>query len=102
MKNKDFAVFIITHGRVNEQKTLQALLDCNYTGKIYLVIDNLDSQMLDYIEKYKDMVIVFDKEKIYQETDTMDNFHSVANAVYARNFIQKYVNPRGFKILRCF
>lgn len=102
MKNKDFVVFIITHERVDEQKTLEALLERNYTGRYYLVIDSLDKQLDDYIRTYNDKVIVFDKEEIYKRTDTMDNFHNLSSAVYVRNFIQETANKTGIKYYAIF
>ena len=36
----DFAVFILTHGRARQQKTLATLKKCGYTGKLFLVIDD--------------------------------------------------------------
>lgn len=38
----DFGVFIITHGRANEQITLKTLKKCGYSGKVFLVIDDED------------------------------------------------------------
>ena len=102
MKNKDFVIFIITHERANEQKTLKALLERNYKGKIYLVVDNLDKQMMDYVEKYKGQVIVFDKEQMHKITNTMDNFHNLSSAVYARNFVQEYAKKYNIEYYAIF
>ena len=41
MRN-DFAIFITTHERPNDQRTLDWFLKSGYTGKYYLVIDNMD------------------------------------------------------------
>ena len=38
----DFAVFILSHGRADNIKTLKMLEDGNYTGDWYIVIDNED------------------------------------------------------------
>lgn len=40
----DFAVFILSHGRAGNIKTLKALENGNYSGKWYIVIDNEDDQ----------------------------------------------------------
>ena len=37
MENKDFAVFILTHGRPDNVITFNTLKKANYTGKIYLL-----------------------------------------------------------------
>jgi len=86
MKNKNFAVFILTHERSDNVITYQTLLDSNYTGKIYFIIDNEDSQ----IEKYKsnfgaENVIVFDKKAIAQRLDEGNNFNDRRAILYARN-----------------
>ena len=39
----DFAVLIPTHGRP-EVKTVETLRKFNYTGKIYLILDNEDDK----------------------------------------------------------
>ena len=60
MKNK-FAVFILSHGRADNLKTLGTLRRQGYTGKIYVILDNEDDQIDEY-KKIKDIeVIVFDK-----------------------------------------
>lgn len=47
MKHKSFAVFILSHGRANNIITIQALKKSNYTGKIYIIIDDEDEQEQD-------------------------------------------------------
>lgn len=83
---KDFAVFILSHGRANNVITIKTLRDIGYTGDIYIIIDNEDKQKEDY-EKLKDVkkVIVFNKEKEMERTDTADNFKDHRLVVYARN-----------------
>ena len=84
MKHKNFAVFILSHGRSKNVKTLETLDKCHYTGKTYIICDNED----DEIEEYKKLgkeVIVFDKEKAMEYTDTEDNFKDHRLVVYARN-----------------
>ena len=44
----NFAVFILTHGRADNVKTHDSLKRCGYTGKIYILIDNI------YIEETVD------------------------------------------------
>lgn len=100
MKN-NFAVFILTHGRANNVKTLKALEDSNYTGKTYLICDDEDEQIEDY-KKLDKEVIVFNKEKVMKETDTIDNFKKHNAVVYARNEtfnIAKSLNITHFLVL---
>ena len=74
MSNR-FAVFILTHGRANRLYTLKALKKGGYTGRIYLLIDNEDSQADEYIHKYgRENVIIFDKAAVIKKTDIIDNF----------------------------
>lgn len=82
----DFAVFILTHGRADNIETLKALKRGGYTGKWYCVIDDEDEQQKQYIEKYgKDKIIIFDKQKAYENADTMDTFNDHRAILYARN-----------------
>ena len=41
MKTKNFAVFILSHGRANNVITIKTLRDVGYTGKIYIIINIL-------------------------------------------------------------
>lgn len=82
----NFAVFILTHGRPDNVITYNTLKDLNYSGKIYLVIDNEDDKAEEYYKKFgKDNVIMFDKLKISKEFDTIDNSEERRTVVYARN-----------------
>lgn len=85
MDNKDFAVFILTHGRPDNVLTLKTLAKCGYTGKIFIIIDDEDETADRYIENFGDKVVVFSKEKIAQTFDQADNFKDRRSIVYARN-----------------
>ena len=61
--NKEFAVFIMVHGRPDKMWTYHTLRKAGYTGKIYLVADDLDKTVDQYKEKYGDELIVFDKNE---------------------------------------
>jgi hypothetical protein len=81
----DFAVFILTHGRADNVKTLKALSKGNYTGRIYLVIDNEDSMADEYYQRYGGKVIQFDKLAVAKTFDTGDNFPERRTVIFARN-----------------
>jgi hypothetical protein len=83
--DKDFAAFILTNGRPNKVKTYSTLRRSGYTGKIYLIVDDLDKKKDEYIEKYGDEVIVFDKKAIAKTFDQGDNFNDMRAIIYARN-----------------
>lgn len=82
----NFAVFILSHGRADNVLTINTLRKIGYTGKIYIIIDNEDNQVEKY-KKLKDVedVIIFDKEKEMEFTDTADNYKDHRLVVYARN-----------------
>ena len=81
----DFAVFILTNGRPDNVKTYTTLRRSGYTGKIYLLVDDLDKTKDDYIKKFGNEVVVFDKKAIAEKFDTADNFDDMRAIVYARN-----------------
>jgi len=85
MKNKDFAVFILTHGRPNKVKTYDLLIRSNYTGKIYIIIDDEDETADQYYNLFGNKVIMFNKESIAKTFDECDNFNDRRAIVYARN-----------------
>lgn len=101
MKNKKFAVFILSHGRADNVKTIKTLKDGNYTGEIIIICDDEDVE----IEKYKllgEKVIVFNKAKEIENTDTEDNFKDHRLVIYARNVchkIAKQLNLEYFLVL---
>lgn len=97
MENKDFAVFILTHGRAKTISTYRALRDGGYTGEVYVVIDNEDDQEDLYRQKFGDMVIQFDKRDYLAKTDLGDLDDDRRIGVFARNFIQDEAKRLGYK-----
>lgn len=71
MKNKSFAIFILTHGRPHNIATLQALQKANCRAKIYIIIDNEDEQADEYFKTYGESVVQFDKTE-YSKRDYID------------------------------
>lgn len=96
MRN-DFAVFILTHGRPDNIKTLTSLNKGNYTGKYYIVIDNEDDTAPEYIRRYGDKVIQFDKLAVSKTFDTCDTFQDRRTIVYARNVCFDIAKQLGLK-----
>lgn len=95
---EEFAVFILSHGRAKEMTTVNMLKRYKYTGKYFIVLDNEDEQIKDYIRRYgKNNIIVFDKKKIEQSMDTGDNGGSLKCGVFARNFIIDEADKMGYK-----
>jgi len=61
IKKRNFAVFILTNGRPDRVYTYKTLKKYGYTGRIFLIIDDLDKTGSEYREKYGEQVVVFDK-----------------------------------------
>ena len=95
--NKDFAAFILTHGRPNNVITYKKLKSAGYTGKIYIVIDNEDKTKKDYYKKFGDKVIMFDKKDVAKTFDEADNFNDRRSIVYARNVCFSIAKDLGLK-----
>ena len=95
MKHKDFAVFILSHGRPHNQITLRTLKKLHYSGKLYIIIDNEDNTADEYFKLYGSEVIQFDKSKV--KVDVMDNFVGRGIVLYARNKAFDIANDLGLK-----
>jgi len=85
MKSDSFAVFILTNGRPHNQKTLRTLQRQGYTGKVYLIVDDLDTTLPEYRAAYGDQVIVFDKRAEASRCDPCTNREELRSILYARN-----------------
>lgn len=95
----NFCIFILTYSRANNVITYKTLLDNNYKGLIYLIIDNTDPEKELYIKKYNDKVICFDKIKQSKLTDNCNNFNVLQTITFARNAcfdIAKKLNIKYF------
>ena len=96
MENKDFAVFILTHGRPNNVKTLATLKKCGYTGKIYFIVDNEDKTISEYQKNFGiEYVKVFDKKAMADEVDEGNNFDERRTITHARNACFKIAKEIG-------
>jgi len=93
----DFAAFILTHGRPDNVKTLETIRKQNYTGKVYLIVDDQDKKLEEYKNNHGHSVIVFDKVKAASETDSGDNFGDLRSVLYARNACFGIAKELGLK-----
>ena len=94
----DFAVLILTHGRADCLKTVKTLRRGGYTGRYYLVLDDEDETTDRYRELYgNDKIIIFNKQKAIDATDSMDNFDNHKAIVYARNYSWTIAKNLGLK-----
>jgi len=81
----NYAIFILTHGRPNRQKTLETLLKTGYTGKWYLILDDTDKTIQEYIDKWgTGNIIVFDKNHYINSCDVGTNNPSPKCILYAK------------------
>jgi len=86
MENKDFAVFILTHGRPNNVITLITLQKCGYTGRVFFIVDNEDKTVNQYIKNFgTDNVKIFDKKYYADNIDEGNNFDERRTITMARN-----------------
>lgn len=81
----EFAALILTNGRPDRVKTYETLRRSGYSGRIVLVVDDLDKTRDEYIERFGDEVFVFDKKAIAATFDQGDNFNDMRAIIYARN-----------------
>ena len=96
MENKDFAVFILTHGRPDNVKTLRTLKKCGYTGKIYFIVDNEDKTIEQYQKNYGiENVKIFDKKAMADSIDEGNNFDERRTITHARNACFKIAKEIG-------
>lgn len=86
---ENFATFILSHGRAGNVITYNTLRRQNYTGKIYIIVDDEDETIKEYKKLYKDEVIVFNKQKAIDMTDSADVLNKRNSVVYARNYAYK-------------
>lgn len=96
---ENFATFILSHGRADNVITYNTLRRQNYTGKIYIIVDDEDETIKEYKKLYKDEVIVFNKQKAIDMTDSADVLNKRNSVVYARNYAYKIAEQLG---LDCF
>lgn len=81
-----FAVFIFCWGRPEFCNTQKALRASGYTGKIYLLIDDLDKTKDEYIARYgNNMCYVFNKRWVSKVSDPMNNFGKLDSTLYVEN-----------------
>lgn len=96
-KRDDFCVFVISHGKpTNDTYEQLSLLKCTYP--IYIVIDDKDPKMDEYIQKYgEDRVCIFSKVEYAKKCDMFDNFDFDKVIIFARNACYDFAEKLGYK-----
>jgi hypothetical protein len=98
MELNDFAVFILTHGRADNVITYKTLKKCGYTGPIYLIIDNEDKMINEYIDNFgEENVKIFDKKMMADSIDEGNNFDNRKVIIHARNACFEIAKELGVK-----
>lgn len=92
----NFAVYIISHERADRVETYKTLRDSGYTGQIYVVVDNEDSQLRVYQNRFGLDVLVFNKQIYINESDTLEIEHRRASALYVRNAVEFIAKESGY------
>jgi hypothetical protein len=96
--NKEFAVFILTHGRADNIITIKTLRSSGYTGDIYFIVDNEDKTIDKYYKNFsKEKVKVFDKKKYADNVDEGNNFDERRTITHARNASFDIAKELGLK-----
>lgn len=86
MENKDFAVFILTHGRPDNVITFNTLKKCGYTGRVFFIVDNEDKTVKKYIKNFgEENVKIFNKKLVADLGDEGNNFDERRTITMARN-----------------
>lgn len=93
----DFAAIILSNGRPDRVITYDTLKRSGYTGRIILLVDDLDETRGEYIERYGDQVYVFDKRAVGKTFDRGDNFDNLRSTNYARNVSFDVARELGVK-----
>ncbi len=75
----------MSHGRPNDIHTIKTLNKAGCTIPTYILIDNTDKKADEYIKKFGDKLIIFDKKKYIDSTENYDSFENYGVIIYARN-----------------
>lgn len=96
MSMNNFAVFIISYRRPDRVFTYKALRKQGYSGEIYIVVGSDDDSIEEYRERFKDKVIVFNKDDY--EIDLMDNeYFDRRTGSFARVALYDIVKRLGYR-----
>lgn len=92
-----FGVFILSRGRADRVITFETLRRGGFTGPIWILIDNEDSQADAYRARYGDAVIVFDKAAVAATCDSGDQLKDRRVVLFARNAVWSIARKLGLR-----
>lgn len=96
--NKQFCVFIISHGRADKVSTIKTLSKRGYSGPLFIVCDNEDKSIEEYKKNFgAKTILVFDKAFYAQMVDNCDNFQNRRTTTHARNACFDFAENLGFE-----
>ena len=94
----NFCAFILTHGRPGNVSTHDSLRSQGYTGPIYLICDDGDESLPDYIQEFgAHAVLIFNKDEIAKRIDEGENFGRRNTVLHARIACFDFAEQLGFK-----
>ena len=94
--NDRFAIFILTNRRPDRVHTYHTLKKIGYTGKIYLVVDDEDPTIQQYIDTFSaNEVFIFSKKEAEKITDDANHNDSTGAVIYARNYAWEVAKRLG-------
>lgn len=100
MTSEDRGAMILTHGRAENVRTVKTLREGGYTGRILLVVDDLDPEQDLYETVWADEpgvdVVVFDKTRAAERVDLCDNLPELGTVTIARNEAWRIAEARGW------
>lgn len=97
-KTNKIGYFVISHGRPNEQLTFDLLISNGISREdIFIVCDNLDETLQEYIANYKNNVLIFDKQVYMDLCDSGVQKPTGIHAVYARNAAINFAMVKGYQ-----
>lgn len=97
MELKEFCVFIISHNRPHDVYTYETLNKYNYTGDLFIVLDDEDTAIEEYRRLYHNKILIFNKKNIADLTDEGNNFDNRRTTTHARNACFDLAYQRGYE-----
>lgn len=96
MIKSNFAIFILSHNRIDSIHSLWLLQKSNYKGDWYVVISTDNKQINDYKKRIDaDHLLIFNKDDIIFDTMMSTKVKDYRSATYARNFIVQYARSNN-------
>lgn len=94
-----FVTFIITHNRARDIPTILSLENrgFDFSTPWFLVVDDKDPQLENYLWSYSEHVLVFSKLEAMKSIDLMDNFGNMKLSIYAREACYQFANSLGYE-----